>query len=174
MSRLVVLNKYFTKQIRSLATMDEFGERDENYKYVYDKLLLTKVFRINYDERNYWVNLSLERKAEGMKVTEESITFTELKSYAKSTYYMEYMDSKRETKGFYALINLINETLIETMQGELPTEENISLRLPFRFRAQNSSNRMGYGSIYSHGNQVYQGTLYGATTEYIISSICLS
>lgn len=106
-----------------------------------------------------------------MNLTGESVTFTELKQYAKKTY---DLGEERENDRFYALLNLINNTVKKVDKINLPIEENIILESTFQFRAQNSYNRTGYGSEYSGGDLVYEGTLYGETTTYIISGIRLS
>ena len=39
--------------------------------------------------------------------------------------------------------------------------------IPVQFNAQNSSNRSGYGNRYCGEELIYEGTLYGETTDYM-------
>ena len=54
---------------------------------------------------------------------------------------------------------------------ELYDGQVIIFEKPFHFRAQNSMNRTGYGNIYEGEDLIYEGTLYGETTDYAVVGI---
>ena len=49
----------------------------------------------------------------------------------------------------------------------------IKFEKPYLLRAQNSNNRTGYGNEYYGYDLVYQGTLYGETTNYAFVGVIL-
>ena len=47
----------------------------------------------------------------------------------------------------------------------------IMFKTCYLLRAQNSSNRTGYGNIYYGDELVHEGTLYGETTSYVLAGV---
>ena len=55
----------------------------------------------------------------------------------------------------------------------LAKDDEIIFETPFLLRAQNSSNRTGYGNEYNGYDLVYEGTLYGETTKYAFIGVII-
>ena len=55
--------------------------------------------------------------------------------------------------------------------GNLENGQIIMFKTCYLLRAQNSSNRAGYGNIYYGDELVHEGTLYGETTSYVLAGV---
>lgn len=99
-------------------------------------------------------------------------------STSQSFYLIVERLNRRETTGNITATELkqgYTNGLFNYIRGQLETHESeddiIIFDMPYWFRAQNSKNRQGYGSEYNGYDLVWQGTLYGETTNYCISGI---
>lgn len=73
--------------------------------------------------------------------------------------------TKFKTGNAGRLYQYAREELMKNADG-LKDVKEIVFSKPYHLRAQNSSNRTGYGSIYEGDYLVHEGTEYGETTDY--------
>ena len=136
------LEEYIFNTTSSVRLMDEFETLTEEGFKKYTRLVIKNGF-LNFRYKFIIERLG-NRKARG------DITITDFK------------------KGYNAdLIEYANEQIALYLKGNV--EKNgmeILFEEPYLLRAQNSSNRTGYGREYNGSDLVWQGTLYGETTEY--------
>ena len=141
---------------KSVPLMDKF-EGINNDK-PYDRLIIQHALIISDNEYKFQ---SLDLVIERSRSTnfEGDITFTQFK--------------KGETHGLVEYIKRqVNKEIIEKYKA---SGEMFKFEKPYLFRAQNSGNRTGYGWEWDWTDRydpiVYEGTLYGETTNYIISGV---
>ena len=68
---------------------------------------------------------------------------------------------------------LVNK-MIEIMDEKEGYKTTYKFETPFQLNAQNTNNRTGYGSEYYGEYCVYEGTLYGETSTYVITGFILT
>lgn len=125
---------------RTVDLMDRFEGYGEDVSYL--QLVLRNIACLNIGGNYEYISLVVERSKDHRYIG--NITFTELKQGA--------------TKNLYAFLRTqISEDVISTYKD---TNEEFRFDTPYLFRAQNSSNRSGYGWGYG-------GTQYGETTAYV-------
>lgn len=72
------------------------------------------------------------------------------------------------------LSEYIDEQIIRYMKThKLSVGEEIIFDKPYRFSAQNKSNRTGYGSVYNGEDLIYEGTYYGETDPYAFTGVVI-
>ena len=141
------MTKYIYKDSGTIHIMDSFEAVNEKGFRKFDRMIIENSF--SYDE-NFAFCLILERK--GNRTTVGSITMTDFKQgYTRAL----TSHAKEEIR------KQIEETQTQIKDGDI-----ILFEVPFLLRAQNSSNRTGYGNIYNGEDLVHEGTLYGETTNY--------
>ncbi len=142
---------YVFDNTKSVALMDRyegtFGDT------VYKRIALENIFFANGARCHLVIERANKKDYVG------NITFTDFK------------------KGYTgALRNHINsEVTPEVIKKYAGKKEIFYFDKPFRLRAQNSGNRSGYGSRWDWsdgvGEMVYEGTLYGETTDYVFAGV---
>ena len=136
----------------TVPLMDEYETLTSEGYYKYERLVLQDCLWHNSSLFSYVVERRNERDCVG------NITLTELKkgedwdlsAYAKET--IDHYNSRKKTKR-------INPGTI------------VFFKKPYLLRAQTSANRTGYGNYYEGNDLVYEGTLYGETTSYVIIGV---
>lgn len=149
---------------KSIEIMDEFEKRDSEGKKLYSMLKLINVFVIKYRRQNYWISLSVKRMPKNVDFEDSSLTFTKLKKQlAEHVFTIKNKDE-------FLIVNKVFESI---KNAQLPKRSKECIEIvfdkPVKFNAQNSSNRSGYGNRYYFGECVYEGTLYGETSDYMFS-----
>ena len=142
--------------------MDEFERRDADNNKIYDTLLLEDIFRIRYRKHSYLISLFIQRMPCDIEYIDSSLTFTAMKNeLADRSHYIE------KRKNF----KVLNEVFTGIYKIKYPINEKVGIDYffdkPVKFNAQNSSNKSGYGSRYCGEDLIYEGTLYGETTDYM-------
>lgn len=144
------ITTFISKTSATIDIMDRFEDKNEKGFKKYDRMVVKNIFHYN-DE--YSFNLIIERK--GDRETVGSITMTDFKlNYPRSL----IAHAKEEIR-----------KAAEENKEKLCDGKEIIFNLPYLLRAQNSSNRTGYGNIYNGESLVYEGTLYGETTSYVFA-----
>ena len=124
----------------------------------YDRLIIQHALIISDNEYKFQ---SLDLVIERSRSTnfEGDITFTQFKK-GETHDLVEYIKKQ------------VNKEIIEKYKA---SGEMFKFEKPYLFRAQNSGNRTGYGWEWDWTDRydpiVYEGTLYGETTNYIISGV---
>lgn len=165
-----ILVKKWSNDIKTLKLMDEFETLNDDMTKKYDTLLLDRVIYI-YKDSIYKCGLYIQRMPIEMKTAKEkeyiesTMTFTDFKKYvAEREFPMRECD--------YSLQRVITES-IPYVNFRDNSSKDYFFQFPVQFNAQNSSNRTGYGSEYIGGCCVYEGTLYGETTTYMVVGLKL-
>ena len=145
------LETYVFEDTKTVRLLDKFeGSEDDT---VYRRIVLRNSFYVKDAVCHLVIERSQKRDFVG------DITFTEFK--------------KGYTSGLREHIEKeITKTVIKKYSGK---KEIFYFKKPYRLRAQNSGNRTGYGSEWDWtdgiGTMVYEGTLYGETTDYIFAGV---
>lgn len=150
----------------SIALFDEFTNGDKTNNIVYKRLLLKNVYLIRYDNYIYRVNLKIERATPSESKNDNCISFTEFREgfgYRSNTL-IDY----ETCNGLYLVHKLLAYFGKRQKSGNDSEKGSCLFTKPYCFRAQNSRNRSGYGNVVIHGEIVHQGTLYGATDDYLV------
>jgi hypothetical protein len=147
---------------KTIALMDEFERCDESGNKIYTELVLSDPFAIQYRRKCYWVGLVLKRMPRNTNCLSSGLTFTAFKTaFCGKVFSLSNQGTNVLSKSCIEGVQKTFHPEIQTMKYEFPT--------PIRFSAQNSGNRSGYGSRYHWGELVYEGTLYGETTDYMFT-----
>ncbi len=149
------LATYIFSDTKSVDLMDKFEAVNEDGFRVYDRILVQNHFGVGYVEGEYLFGHLIIERLEGRQSAGD-ITMTDFKTGLTSELqdYVKDQVSQRLRK-----------------YGTLPDE--LMFDIPFLLRAQNSSNRTGYGSEYNGYDLVYQGTLYGETFKYAFVGVSM-
>ena len=85
------------------------------------------------------------------------------------------MTDFKNQRGNYGLLikHVESEVSKAKEKAILAKDAEIIFETPFLLRAQNSSNRTGYGNEYNGYDLVYEGTLYGETTKYAFIGVII-
>lgn len=155
-----VLQKYVYKTSGSIKIMDEFESTNNKNEKIYDTLELQDLFFIMYRKRRYSISLLVQRKNYDQKCIYSSLTFTDMKKEILNYHF--FIEDKNSYK-------VIHETFegIKNNWNSKESETLYQFPVPVQFNAQNSSNRCGYGNQYCGEELVWEGTLYGETSDYI-------
>lgn len=146
------LIKFISSDTATVDLMDEFESVTEEGFRKYVRLINRKRESCKFG----WYCFIIERLGDREAIGD--ITMTKLKKGPSSD-----------------LIQYINSQIEKALNGQKIKEpEEILFDTPYLLRAQNSSNRTGYGSEYNGYDLIYQGTLYGETTEYAIVGVMFS
>lgn len=158
------LEKCVYKDTRTISLMDEFERRNEKGEKVYSALVLRDVFGIKYRKKLYFISLTIERKPHEGICVNNSLTFTDLKQLLLDHVF------KTDDRGKYKVVDAVLDEL-KHLDAASFNEGTVVCKfpIPVKFNAQNSSNRSGYGNRYCGEELVYEGTLYGETTDYIFT-----
>lgn len=152
------LTAYVWNDTKSIRLMDRFEGIGEENDTVYKKLVLSnRCFGTTKEGSTFNYRLVVERRKPGASSAGD-LTFTEFKQGYTG-------ELKRH----------INHSVCKQDVAEYAGKNKVFyLQEPFRLRAQNSRNRMGYGWTWdwSGGYGKYtEGTFYGETTEYVFAGI---
>lgn len=152
------LNAYVWEDTKSINLMDEFEGIGTNNNIRYERLVFTnRRMGLTQKGKSFNYRLVVERRKPGSEVA-GNITFTEFK--------------KGYTSELRQHVNAsVNEKEINKYSGK---NDIFYFKKPFRFRAQNSTNRMGYGWSWDWSNgygDYTEGTYYGETTEYVFAGV---
>lgn len=147
------------KESKTIPIMDEFESENENGLKKYTTLLLNDVFCIKYCNKLFWVSLYIQRMPKKTKHISSNLTFTDLKTRLIEHVFM--LTNRRDYKIVNEVFKGISKDIINNQEFEC------TFPVPVKFNTQNSSNRSGYGNRYCGEELVYEGTLYGETTDYM-------
>ena len=155
-----ILKTRVYKDSRTVKIMDEFESKDDNLKKKYSSLELCDIFCIKYRKRVYWISLIIQRKPKEQQCIQSSLNFTNLKNKLLERVFT------LDDEGSCKIVSEIFKGIRENWQCEA-NDIGVVFPIPVQFNAQNSSNRSGYGNRYCGEELVYEGTLYGETTDYM-------
>ncbi len=153
------LKTYVTDKTKSVKLMDRFEGREDGLKY--DQMLIeNRRYGRDTDGKRFTYRFVVERCKYGTE-TEGDITFTDFKK--GNTYELsEFVKSQ------------ITPEVIKAFSRK---DQIYYFKKPYLLRAQNSSNRCGYGWEWdwSGGIGSYtEGTYYGETTDYAFAGIYIA
>ena len=145
------MRTYLSRDTGTVSLMDKFESLNEKGFKKYERMLITDWNQYS-SEMGYY--LSVERR-KGRDVI-GGITMTDFK--------LGYTSKVNE----HARVEIDN--YLEN-GGNLENGQIIMFKTCYLLRAQNSSNRAGYGNIYYGDELVHEGTLYGETTSYVFAGV---
>lgn len=151
-----VLETYVYDTTKSIALMDQF-EGNNKEKILYDQILVKNEFCMLLEGKYLRYQLVIERRKYEQE-TSGDITFTNFKKGNVSAL-REHIKMEIEEKN---------------LKDYVGTDKVYRFNIPYKLRAQNSSNRTGYGWEWdwTGGYGTYtEGTLYGETTDYVFVGI---
>jgi hypothetical protein len=151
----------YNSKLKTISVMDEFEKRSDMGDHIYDSLILRNVFKIIIDDNIYSVSLIIAKKSPETECDDEKLTFTQLKREVAG-----------KTYGTGSPVPMIAVRVLSALRNQNPAEYIIFQR-PVLFHAQTSFDRTGYGSVQCGHILIRQGTLYGATTSYVITGVKL-
>lgn len=147
------LYKYISDKTKSVPLMDEFESlTDEGFRK-YERIVIKNTI---WGQSGRY-HLILARMSASEYVGD--ITMTDFKNQ----------------RGNYGLLikHVESEVSKAKEKAILAKDAEIIFETPFLLRAQNSSNRTGYGNEYNGYDLVYEGTLYGETTKYAFIGVII-
>ena len=147
------LYKYISDKTKSVPLMDEFESlTDEGFRK-YERIVIKNTI---WGQSGRY-HLILARMSASEYVGD--ITMTDFKIQ----------------RGNYGLLikHVESEVSKAKEKAILAKDDEIIFETPFLLRAQNSSNRTGYGNEYNGYDLVYEGTLYGETTKYAFIGVII-
>lgn len=148
---------------KTIPIIDKFYSKD------YKKYLIIKnMYACKLYNKNKWISLVIKKIDIDINWIPSNITMSYLKSERRKYVYKNSLKNYEDEKGF-ELINAI----LSISKDDYLNKKQIPFNLPIQFQAQRSHNRTGYGSEYYCGDLVYQGTLYGETTNFTIIGILI-
>ena len=146
-----ILQKCVFNDTRTIDLLDEFEGIGERNLYRYEMLEILSALTLRKNNKLLRLSLVVKRCKAGECTGD--ITFTEFKQ-GKVAELKQYVSKQ------------ITDEVIEKYQG---TRKLYYFDKPYHLRAQNSSNRTGYGWEWDwsggYGSYI-EGTLYGETTDY--------
>lgn len=145
------MRTYLSRDTGTVSLMDKFESLNEKGFKKYERMLITDWNQYS-SEMGYY--LLVERR-KGRDVI-GGITMTDFK--------LGYTSKVNE----HARVEIDN--YLEN-GGNLENGQIIMFKTCYLLRAQNSSNRAGYGNIYYGDELVHEGTLYGETTSYVFAGV---
>ena len=146
------LEAYVFSDTSTLALMDQFESLTEKGFKKYSRMILKNNYKYN-NSMSY--NFIIERRMN--RETVGDITMTEFKqNFTKK------------------LVQHANNEILNNMKNKaFIGKQDFMFNKCFLLRAQNSTNRTGYGNVYNGEDLVYAGTLYGETTSYVFAGVRL-
>lgn len=145
------LHKYIFDTSSTVRLMDEFESITEEGYQRYKRLVLKNLDFSDCGGYHFIIERLNGRETKG------NITMT---NYKKG--------NNRE------LLNYANEQIVAVLEDcKEKHGKEIIFTKPYLLRAQNTSNRTGYGSEYNGDFLVHQGTLYGETTRYAFVGVIM-
>lgn len=148
---------------KTTPIMDSFWKSDKTF-LVFDRLFWVVVFpqgilwRISLVIRKGWAPIS---------IIDDGLTMSDLKMHAGlGIEPNQYWESGR-------VCSLAKEVLNAGPKMKEPNQA-IAFDLPIRLRGQTYANQTGFGSEYNGDELVYQGTLYGETTDFYIIGLIVN
>lgn len=148
------LEIYITEKTKTVSIMDEFERITESGFRKYDRMIIKSFVWVPDVGFCQMVLERMPRKEEYVG----DITMTDFKKHNDDEL-RSYINSEMK---YYKKNN-------KCQKGDY-----IPFRKPYLLRAQNSTNRTGYGNEYNGYGLVYQGTLYGETTNYAFTGFVLA
>lgn len=147
------LYKYISDKTRSVPLMDEFENLTKEGFRKYERIVIKNTIWGKLGR----YHLILARMSALEYVGD--ITMTDFKNQ----------------RGNYGLLMKHVETEVAKAKEKTVLTKNIEIvfEIPFLLRAQNSSNRTGYGNEYNGYGLVHEGTLYGETTKYAFVGVVI-
>lgn len=144
---------------------------------IYNYLILPRFYYPRLYETSCSLDLVIRKIDRKIKYKTSAITISYLKQeYRKYIRDGDFLTRYEGEKG-YPLIKAILDIPQEDITRDITdpkTNRAIPFKTPIKFNAQTSQNRTGYGSEYNNGELVYQGTLYGETTQFAIIGVILN
>lgn len=141
------LEIFIGKNTKTIKILDRFDGLNGGEPY--KRLIINNAFiKKNYDEETIWIHLIVERSRTDNYVGD--ITFTEFKN-GDTLEFREYVMGQVD-------------------KGDVKESGTIMFEKPYLLRAQNSTNRIGYGWRWDwsdpYSPDITEGTPYGETTNY--------
>ena len=146
-----ILTKHIYNDTRTIDLLDEFEGIGDNHPYVYEMLEIPSALYIWKGCTSLTISLIVKRCRASECVGD--ITFTEYKQ-DKTADLEKYVSQQ------------ITDDIVEEYKGK---REIFYFDKPYHLRAQNSSNRTGYGWEWDWSGGIgdyVEGTMYGETTDY--------
>lgn len=142
------LEVYISKDSHTIPIMDKF-EKYENGVKIYNRMIINNIEKASIGLYLYSYKLIVERIDYRDKKTVGNITMSEFKDHkGKVTQYAK-------------------KCLMEYLKNHnIKIGKEVYFNSPYYLRAQNSSNREGYGWEWEWDNLIYEGTEYGECDNY--------
>ena len=146
------LKEYVWDDTKSVELMDKFEGIDSNI--IYERLVIkNSSYGVTKAGEFYSYHLVIERGWNEKEVGD--ITFTEFKKGNDSDL-VQHIE------------NEITPQVLKKYKGK---NKIYYFSKPYVLRAQNSSNRVGYGSYWDRSGNYYKGTEYGETSNYLFVGV---
>lgn len=155
------LSVAYCAKLRTVLLMDEFEKRDSLGRVCYERLILENFCSVRTGQKQFRLDLVIDRSNYTDCDRQGAITFTVLKRKMALKCF-----EKSDACPVYPMIAQVIEQLqnCDDPSGEITFEDIYTLM------AQNSFNRVHYGG-FGCGRAREQHTLYGETTLYRISGV---
>ena len=143
---------------KTTPIMDCFNFSDKKFLVFDDAFFLKKCLRR--------VSLVIAKDFHGVNYRYNGLTMTDLKKIVKSFILddiLKYLNKDSREYPLYQELIVVSKKLKEDK-----TKKIMAFQKPCMIGGQTFSNQSGYGSEYYGEDQIYQGTLYGETTKFMI------
>ena len=132
-------------------------------------LVFENMFELVNDTGFAKVSLVISKSHVGVKYHNSGLTMTDLKKVSQSYFFKSTLDFSQPESRKYPLYQEL-DTINKRMQlGE--KAKAFPFQMPCLLGGQTYSNQSGYGSAYYGDDLVYEGTLYGETTKFLIIGV---
>ncbi len=170
--------EYINYGASTVEILDEYIASKEQYLKILDKFSVTDINLLQYD-----IQFVLSNKIPiDQEIIETNITMTEFKKIYNRPLllpmigeYLEFMKKDNLKRNHIPKISLpVYDFLLmfkrhfEKNKNNLEFGKLIKFDYPISINAQSSKNRTGYGNEYFYDQLIYEGTLYGETSEFPI------
>lgn len=179
-----MLKKILSKSTSTVKLLDEFDKSDE------EELILEKILYLEENREKKWYYLSLyishANIITNQKYISSRITMSNLKEVTGTLvslndivemHSLTYSTVPKMSLPIYHFFFDKKEIFLNSMHTMEQNKQDFSGKILFDpavvLNAQNSKNRSGYGNEYYRDELIYEGTLYGETTEYVITGFDL-
>lgn len=179
-----MLKKILNKKTSTVKLLDEFDKSSE------EELILENILYLKGYREKKWYDLSLyisrANIIKNQEYTSSHITMSNFKEVTDSYIYLDeivdmnsltYSTVPKMSLPMYHFFFDKKEVFLNTMHTMEQNDKKFSGKILFNpavvLNAQNSKNRSGYGNEYYRDELIYEGTLYGETTEYVITGFDL-
>lgn len=146
---------------KTTPIMDRFDSSNKTF------LIFESIYSVIINSQWKHLSLVIAKNHKNVLSNNSQLTMTDLKKSAGMFITLNLKNRFSKNDRMYSLYNELFK-IIKNFENSENIPKIISFKTPCRIGGQTFKNRSGYGSEYCGEDLVYQGTLYGETTSFLI------